>query len=108
MSDKKQPTPFDCLIRNAVDKPTERRIEMADLDAIRQAIEERDSAIEDCRLMADETVYMGNSVSWWVSKAQANGTALSRAWDALRAAGINPDGGVDVADAIRLLAERAD
>ena len=77
-----------------------------DLDAIRQAIEERDSAVEDTHLLANEMVYMGNSVNHWWSKAKANGNALSRAWDALREAGINPDGEMEVSDAIRLLAKK--
>ena len=53
-------------------------------------------------------VYRGNSVSWWQSKAENYKGALGRAWDALREAGIHPNGELDVAAAIRVLAQRVD
>lgn len=77
---------------------------MADLDAIRQAIEERDAAVRDTELLANEMVYKGNSVQWWHSKATAYKAALGKAWDALNAAGIHADGTFDVAEGIRRLA----
>lgn len=77
---------------------------MADLDAIRQAIEERDAAVRDTELLSTEMVYKGNSVQWWHSKATAYKDALGKAWDALAAAGIHSDGTFDVAEGIRRLA----
>jgi|AGTN01.3.fsa_nt_gi hypothetical protein len=79
---------------------------MADLDAIRQAIEERDAALQACDDLANRMEYRGNSVSWWHSKAENYKAALGRAWEALNEAGIHADGKTDVADAIRLLAQR--
>ena len=78
-----------------------------DLDVIRQAIEERDAALQACDDLANEMVYNGNSVGWWYSKAMAYRDAIDRSWDALKAAGITPDGKTDVATAIRQLAERS-
>jgi len=78
-----------------------------DLDAIRQAIEERDAALQACSDLANEMVYRGNSVAWWHSKATAYRAAIDRCWEALRDAGIHPDGKTDVATAIRQLAERS-
>ena len=78
-----------------------------DLDVIRQAIEERDAALQACSDLANEMVYRGNSVAWWHSKATAYRDAIDRCWDALRDAGIHPDGKTDVATAIRQLAERS-
>ena len=40
-----------------------------DLDVIRQAIEERDAALQACDDLANEMIYRGNSVAWWHSKA---------------------------------------
>jgi hypothetical protein len=79
---------------------------MADLDAIRQAIEERDAAKRDLELLANEMVYKGNSISWIHSKAENYKAALGRAWDALIEAGIHPDGETDVAEGIRKLAAK--
>jgi len=78
-----------------------------DLDAIRQAIEERDEAIQDYHRLASELVYHGNSVSSWYSKATAYKNALGKAWDALNEAGIVADGETDVAAGIRQLALRS-
>lgn len=71
------------------------------------AIEERDAALQACSDLANEMVYRGNSVAWWRSKATAYRDAIDRCWDALREAGIHPDGKTDVATAIRQLAERS-
>ena len=78
-----------------------------DLDVIRQAIEERDAALQACDDLANEMIYHGNSVGWWYSKAMAYRDAIDQSWDALKAAGITPDGKTDVATAIRQLAERS-
>jgi len=78
-----------------------------DLDVIRQAIEERDAALQACDDLANEMIYRGNSVAWWHSKATAYRDAIDRCWDALKDAGIHPDGKTDVATAIRQLAERS-
>lgn len=77
-----------------------------DLDVIRQAIEERDAALQACDDLANNMVYHGNSVSWWYSKAMAYRDAVDKCWDALREAGISADGQTHVADAIRELANR--
>jgi hypothetical protein len=79
---------------------------VADLDAIRQAIEERDAAKRDLELLASEMVYKGNSISWIHSKAENYKAALGRAWDALIEAGIPCDGQTDVAEGIRKLAAK--
>ena len=50
--------------------------------------------------------YKGNSVTWWHSKAENYKAALGRAWNALIANGINPDGLMDVAGGIHKLAQR--
>ena len=76
-----------------------------DLDAIRQAIEERDAAIQAVDDLANNMIYNGNSVSWWYSKAVAYGSALDRAWEELKKAGILADGRIDVAEGIRQLAK---
>ena len=78
---------------------------MHDLDAIRQAIEERDSAIRQCDELATQMIYRGNSVCWWHSKAKNYGNALLEAWGALKEAGIKCDGSTTVAEGIRLLAQ---
>ena len=77
-----------------------------DLDVIRQAIEERDAAIQACDDLANRMEYRGNSVAWWHSKATAYRDAINRSWDALKEAGIHPDGKTDVSAAILQLAER--
>ena len=43
------------------------------LDAVRQAIEERDDMERKYHDLAEHMVYHGNSVSWWHSKARAYG-----------------------------------
>lgn len=60
--------------------------------ALEELVERMQQAERDCDLMASETIYRGNSVSWWHSKAIAYRDALDEAWDALREAGIRPDG----------------
>lgn len=79
---------------------------MADLDAIRQAIEERDAAIAQAADLAQRMIYRGNSVGWWHSKATNYGNALLEAWAALKAAGIPCDGQTTVAEGIRKLAAK--
>lgn len=54
-----------------------------------------------------EMMYRGNSVAWWYSKATEYRAALDKCWDALRKAGIHPDGKTDVVTAIRQLAKRS-
>jgi hypothetical protein len=75
-----------------------------DLDAIGQAIEERDQAIRDTELLAQQMVFHGNSVSWWYSKAIAYRDAIDEAWKALKAKGVFADGNTTVAQAIAGLA----
>lgn len=78
-----------------------------DLDVIRQAIEERDAALQACSDLANEMIYHGNSVGWWYSKATAYRSAIDECWKALGEAGIKADGKTNVADAIRQLAARS-
>ena len=78
-----------------------------DLDVIRQAIEERDEALQACDDLANEMIYRGNSVAWWHSKATAYREAVDECWKALGEAGIKTDGNTHVADAIRQLAARS-
>lgn len=78
-----------------------------DLDVIRQAIEERDEALQACSDLANEMIYHGNSVGWWYSKATAYRNAIDECWKALHEAGIKADGKTSVADAIRQLAARS-
>ena len=49
--------------------------------------------------------YKGNSVTWWHSKAENYKAALERAWNALIANGVNPDGLMDVAGGIHKLGQ---
>jgi hypothetical protein len=77
------------------------------LDAIRQAIEERDAMERQYHDLAEQMVYPGNSVSWWHSKATAYRNAIDNVWDALRAAGIRYDGAKTCADGVRELHEEA-
>lgn len=76
------------------------------LDAIRQAIEERDAMERQYHDLAENMVYHGNSVSWWHSKAIAYRNAIDEVWDALRAAGIRADGTKTCADGVRELAAK--
>jgi len=76
------------------------------LDAIRQAIEERDSMEQRYHELAEHMVYHGNSVSWWHSKATAYRDAIDRVWYELKAAGIVCDGRKTCADGVRELAAR--
>jgi len=69
-------------------------------------IEEFTRIEENYHLLATEMVYEGNSVQWWRSKALAYKAALSKAWDALHAAGIKAAGKTDVAAGIAILSER--
>ncbi len=77
------------------------------LDAVRQAIEERDDMEQKYHALAEQMVYHGNSVSWWHSKATAYRDAIDKVWDALRAAGIRADGTKTCADGVRELAALA-
>ena len=79
-----------------------------DLDAIKQAIEERDAAIGNLEALAQRLEYRGNSVSWWHSKAKSYGDALLESWDALKASGVKCDGKTSVADGIGKLNARLD
>lgn len=74
------------------------------LDAIRQAIEERDAMERQYHDLAEHMVYQGNSVSWWHSKAAAYRNAIDEVWDALMAAGVRADGTKTCADGVRELA----
>jgi hypothetical protein len=76
------------------------------LDAIRQAIEERDSMERQYHDLAEHMVYHGNSVSWWHSKAIAYRGAIDAVWKALNAAGVTADGKKTCADGVRELAAR--
>lgn len=80
---------------------------MADTSA-EERIHELESDLDACRefeaTMNDDIghlCYNGNSVSWWCSKAQAYKDAIGQAWDVLRKFGVVPNGGKDVATAIR-------
>lgn len=44
--------------------------------------------------------YRGNSVSYWIVRAEARGTAIDRAWDVLRKAGFHPDGTTELCAAM--------
>lgn len=76
------------------------------LDAIRQAIEERDEMERKYHFLATELVYEGNSVEWWRSKAVAYRDAVDAVWRELRAAGISADGTKTCADGVRELAAK--
>jgi hypothetical protein len=76
------------------------------LDAIRQAIEERDAMERQYHDLAEHMMYHGNSVSWWHSKAIAYRDAIDAVWDELRAAGVTADGKKTCADGVRELAAR--
>ena len=76
------------------------------LDAIRQAIEDRDTMERQYHDLAEHMVYQGNSVSWWHSKAIAYRNAVDDVWSALKAAGIRADGNKTCADGVRELADR--
>lgn len=75
-------------------------------ESTRQAIEERDAALQACEAMAKRMEYHGNSVGWWYIKARNYGDSLEEAWKALNEAGINQDGKTSVADAIKKLMEK--
>jgi hypothetical protein len=81
---------------------------MIDLDAIQQAIEERNAALANLEDLAQRLEYHGNSVAWWHSKATNYGNALMSSWDALKAAGVPCDGQTTVADGICKLAANRD
>jgi hypothetical protein len=70
-----------------------------DLSVIKQALEERDDALQQVELMATETVYRGNSVQHWHAKATAYGNVIMRIWDVLRDAGVKQEG--DVVSTVR-------
>lgn len=75
-------------------------VKYADYAALQQ---ERVDAITAVRLFAQETVYHGNTVHHWYSKATAYKEALGKAWDALATLGVNSDGQTDLADMIAKL-----
>jgi hypothetical protein len=77
------------------------------LDAIAQAIEERDDALLKYHQLATEMIYNGNSISWIHSKARNYGDALTAAWTELKAAGIECTGSKSVAEGIKELASRS-
>lgn len=76
------------------------------LDAIRQAIDDRDEMERKYHYLAQEMVYEGNSVAWWRSKAVAYRDAVDAVWRELRAAGVTADGKKTCADGVRELAAR--
>lgn len=78
--------------------------ERVGLDAIRQAIEERDAMEQKYHDLAEHMVYHGNSVSWWYSKAMAYRNAIDEVWAALREAGVVSDGKKTCADGVKELA----
>jgi hypothetical protein len=77
-----------------------------DLDAIKQAIEERDDAVRQYHDLAQNMVYHGNSVSHWHCKATAYRDAIGKVWNELQAAGIACDGNKSCADGVCELAAR--
>jgi hypothetical protein len=80
--------------------------EKMDLDAIKQAIEERDEAVQQYHDLAQSMVYHGNSVAHWYGKAKAYRDAIGKVWNELLAAGIACDGNKSCADGVRELAAR--
>lgn len=77
-----------------------------DLSIIKQALEERDDALQKVELMASEMVYRGNSVQHWHAKATAYSDVIMRLWDVLKEAGVKQQG--DVVNTVReALAKRA-
>ena len=80
--------------------------ETVGLDAVRQAIEERDDMERKYHDLAEHMVYHGNSVSWWYSKATAYRSAIDAVWTELKAAGIKCDGIKTCADGVRELANK--
>jgi hypothetical protein len=91
-----------CFLRGQLGLAPERM----GLDAIRQAIEERDAMEQKYHDLAEYMVYHGNSVSWWHSKAIVYRDALDAVWAELRAAGVMADGKKTCADGVRELAAR--
>ena len=85
-------------------KPAEPQGDPVGLDAVRQAIEERDDMERKYHDLAEHMVYHGNSVSWWHSKARAYRDAVDKVWSELKAAGIVCDGIKTSADGVRELA----
>lgn len=78
--------------------------EPAQLDVVRQAIEDRDAMESRYHALAHNLTYQGNSVAWWYSKATAYRNAIDEVWSALRAAGVCADGTKTCADGVRELA----
>lgn len=77
-----------------------------DLDAIKQAIEERDEAVRQYHDLAQNMVYHGNSVSHWHCKATAYKDAIGKVWSELQTAGIACDGNKSCAEGVCELASR--
>ena len=84
----------------------ESEVKRIDLDAIKQAIEERDEAVRQYHDLAQSMVYHGNSVAHWYGKATAYRDAIGKVWNELQAAGIATDGNKTCADGVRELAAR--
>lgn len=85
------------------DEPTwEQRAKSAEADLI-DVMAQAEAVQQDIGRLC----YRGNSVAHWVTRAQARGKGLDDAWKALQELGIHPDGKLDVAAAIRLLATRS-
>jgi hypothetical protein len=80
--------------------------ERMDLDAIKQAIEERDEAVRQYHDLAQSMVYHGNSVAHWYKKATAYRDAIGKVWNELQAAGIACDGNKSCAEGVCELAAR--
>ena len=63
--------------------------------------EELERAQRDYELLANESIYHGNSIGWIASKAKNYGDALLKAWEAVGDVGGTCDGKTPLHEAIR-------
>ena len=103
--DRRPESERGAYIRSLLAQP-ELEAKRIDLDAIKQAIEERDEAALQYYHLAQNMVYHGNSVSHWHDKAKAYRDAIGKVWNELLAAGIACDGNKSCDDGVRELAAR--
>lgn len=71
---------------------------LAAMEAMRQQLADSQAEL---KLLADEMVYRGNSVSFIYDKAQARGKAIDDVFAALKAHGVRSDGNTHVAELVR-------
>lgn len=85
----------------------ERRVGELEADAL-ELREELEESQRSYALLANESIYDGNSIGWIASKAKNYGDALLLAWGAVKEVGGTCDGNTPLHEAIRKQLTKAD